>query len=90
MSEPQHISETLPSILADIDRRRQEQARHRDRVFNALADFQRRSRPALLKTRSGEGEHLRLAYRFETGKHEQDIGALTLRELGILVKTKKG
>ena len=47
MSEPQHISETLPSILADIDRRRQEQARHRDRVFNALADFQRRSRPAL-------------------------------------------
>lgn len=43
----------------------------------------------LLKTRSGEGEHLRLAYRFQSGKDESDDGALVLRELGILVKTRK-
>jgi hypothetical protein len=42
----------------------------------------------LLKTRSGEGEHLRLAYKFQTGKDEHDDGALTLRELGIIVKRK--
>jgi len=42
----------------------------------------------LLKTRSGEGEHLRLAYKFQTGKDENDDGALTLRELGIIVKRK--
>lgn len=43
----------------------------------------------LLKTRSGEGEHVRLAYRFQTGKEESDTGALTLKELGIIVKGKK-
>lgn len=42
----------------------------------------------LLKTRSGEGEHLRLAYRFQTGKDDSDNGALTLRELGIVIKKK--
>lgn len=42
----------------------------------------------LLKTRSGEGEHLRLAYKFQTGKDEHDDGALTLRELGIIIKRK--
>ena len=40
----------------------------------------------LLKTRSGEGTGLRLAYKFETGRDPADRGALTLRELGIIVK----
>lgn len=43
----------------------------------------------LLKTRSGDGEHLRLAYRFQTGKAQRDTGALTLTELGVVMKTKK-
>jgi hypothetical protein len=43
----------------------------------------------LLKTRSGEGTGLRLAYRFEVGRNDSDHGALTLRELGIIVKSKK-
>lgn len=43
----------------------------------------------LLKTRSGEGTGLRLAYRFELGREPSDHGALTLRELGILVKRGK-
>lgn len=43
----------------------------------------------LLKTRSGEGDHLRLAYRFETGMNQGDSGALTLKELGIIVRKRK-
>jgi len=44
----------------------------------------------LLKTRSGEGENVRLAYRFQTGKEQGDTGALTLRELGPIVRRKQG
>lgn len=44
----------------------------------------------LLKTRSGEGENVRIAYRFQTGKDQADTGALTLRELGPIVRRKKG
>ena len=40
----------------------------------------------LLKTRSGEGTGTRLAYRFETGRDPEDRGALTIRELGIVVR----
>jgi hypothetical protein len=43
----------------------------------------------LLKSRSGEGDHLRLAYRFETGMNQGDSGALTLKELGIIVRKRK-
>jgi hypothetical protein len=43
----------------------------------------------LLKTRSGEGEHVRLAYQFQTGKEEFDSGALILKEFGPIMKTKK-
>lgn len=43
----------------------------------------------LLKTRSGEGDHLRLAYRFETGKDNNDSGALVLKELGIIIRKRK-
>jgi hypothetical protein len=43
----------------------------------------------LLKTRSGEGENMRLAYRFETGKEPGAKGALVLTELGPILKTRK-
>lgn len=43
----------------------------------------------LLKTRSGEGTGLRLAYRFEVGRDRTRNEALTLRELGIIVKGKQ-
>ncbi|MBP7051604.1 MAG: AAA family ATPase [Phycisphaerae bacterium] len=44
----------------------------------------------LLKTRSGEGENKRLAYRFQNGKEPGDTGALTFRELGVILRSKKG
>ena len=44
----------------------------------------------VLKARSGEGENTRLAYKFQTGKDQGDTGALTLRELGLIVRRKKG
>ena len=39
MSEPQHIKEILPGVMADIRGRMERRSRHRDRVVSAVADF---------------------------------------------------
>ncbi|TKJ34632.1 MAG: hypothetical protein CEE38_17320 [Planctomycetes bacterium B3_Pla] len=41
MSEPQHISEILPAVMADIRRRmdRQSKSQRRSRIISAVGDF---------------------------------------------------
>jgi len=46
MSTPQHISEIMPAVMVEINRRVQaaEQCEHRPRVLDAIEDYQRRNK----------------------------------------------